>query len=388
MNAVSRIAVLIICSLVTQVSWSQDAPSFKFDDQQYLSQLHAYYSIPNSPETVYYLPLLHHRINTIWSFGHHLTLKADLRSRIFWGKHQDLFQEFASNLKVNTQGAFPMEALWLKTDHLLAHTVADRFYMQYEQGPWIVSAGRQRINWGLGNFWNPLDWFNAFSYLEIDYDEKPGSDGLRIQHFLDNGMSLEVAGTAYDEFDRLHLGLAWKFNLGTYDVQLQLGVLDTNWATGIGWSGYIGDYGYKAEASLVTRENDPLIQASMEWDASFGDGWYVNLSGLYVSEGKTSLDFGGLTGFQTGNDILFPYRWTIGGLGSKQISVRTTGAMSLLYSPGGDNSLIFFPTISYSLSQDWDLDISSQIQFSGHSLYQNQVSAFFLRLKYHFAFSN
>ena len=31
--------------------------------------------------------------------------------------------------------------------------------------------------------WNPNDLFNAFSFVDFDYEERPGSDALRIQKY-------------------------------------------------------------------------------------------------------------------------------------------------------------------------------------------------------------
>ena len=38
----------------------------------------------------------------------------------------------------------------------------------------IATAGRQRINWGQTFVWNVNDVFNAYSYFDFDYKERPG----------------------------------------------------------------------------------------------------------------------------------------------------------------------------------------------------------------------
>jgi hypothetical protein len=56
-------------------------------------------------------------------------------------------------------------------------------YLDYTAGKWQFRVGRQRINWGVNLVWNPNDVFNSFSYFDFDYEERPGSDAVRVQYY-------------------------------------------------------------------------------------------------------------------------------------------------------------------------------------------------------------
>ena len=47
-----------------------------------------------------------------------------------------------------------------------------------------LRIGRQRINWGVNLAWNPNDLFNAYSLIDFDYQERPGSDAIRFQYYM------------------------------------------------------------------------------------------------------------------------------------------------------------------------------------------------------------
>src|SRR5210317_1168395 len=72
-------------------------------------------------------------------------------------------------------------------------TTIDRLWLQFTFGNLEIIAGRQRINWGQTLVWNPNDIFNSYSYFEVDYPERPGSDALRFQYYTGDASTIEVA---------------------------------------------------------------------------------------------------------------------------------------------------------------------------------------------------
>lgn len=37
--------------------------------------------------------------------------------------------------------------------------------------------------------WNPNDWFNTYNYFDFDYEERPGTDAIRVRVYFKDGMS-------------------------------------------------------------------------------------------------------------------------------------------------------------------------------------------------------
>ena len=60
-------------------------------------------------------------------------------------------------------------------------------------GNFRQGSDRQRINWGQTLVWNPNDIFNAYSYFDFDYIERPGSDAIRLQYYPDYSSAIEMA---------------------------------------------------------------------------------------------------------------------------------------------------------------------------------------------------
>lgn len=74
-----------------------------------------------------------------------------------------------------------LDQLWIKVD------VADRLY---------ITAGRQRVKWGSGRFWNPTDFLNQQALNPLsEFDERTGVSLLRLHLPIESiGANLYAAG--------------------------------------------------------------------------------------------------------------------------------------------------------------------------------------------------
>ena len=101
----------------------------------------------------------------------------------------------------------------------------DRLYLDYVKGNLEVRLGRQRVNWGINTVWNPNDIFNAFTFTDFDYEERPGSDALRVKYYTGFASSIEIAVKAFDRKEDAVGGILWKFNKWNYDFQALVGIM-------------------------------------------------------------------------------------------------------------------------------------------------------------------
>jgi hypothetical protein len=112
-------------------------------------------------------------------------------------------------------------------------------WFQYTNEKLQVTAGRQRINWGQTFVWNPNDIFNTYSYFDFDYEEKPGSDAVRVQYFLNPTSAFELAAKL-DRQNKATIAGLYRFNKLNYDIQFLSGITDEqDFVAGAGWSGQI-----------------------------------------------------------------------------------------------------------------------------------------------------
>lgn len=68
----------------------------------------------------------------------------------------------------------------------------DRLALQWRQGNWAVTAGRQAVSWGSGRVFQPMDLFNPFAPTTVDTDFKTGDDLLLVERLFDNGSDLQL----------------------------------------------------------------------------------------------------------------------------------------------------------------------------------------------------
>ena len=72
----------------------------------------------------------------------------------------------------------------------------DRLAVEYRQGNWGVTAGRQAVSWGGGLTFQPFDLFNPFAPTTVDQDFKPGDDLLLVERLFPDGSELQMLGVA------------------------------------------------------------------------------------------------------------------------------------------------------------------------------------------------
>jgi hypothetical protein len=68
----------------------------------------------------------------------------------------------------------------LDREHVGWRQLLYRAYAFYESPKVEVTVGRQRLAWGVGRLWNPIDRFNAIGPLAIEQDQSQGVDAVKI----------------------------------------------------------------------------------------------------------------------------------------------------------------------------------------------------------------
>jgi len=127
----------------------------------------------------------------------------------------------------------------------------DRLYLDYTSGNWQFRVGRQRINWGINTAWNPNDIFNAYSFTDFDYEEKPGSDAILAKYYINYASSIEIAVKAFDDWEKAVAGMLFSWNQWNYDFQLLAGYMQNNLVGGGGWAGNLWNAGFKGEIDSI-----------------------------------------------------------------------------------------------------------------------------------------
>ena len=334
--------------------------------------------------------LIHNRINFKMYANDNLTLVLELRNRVFWGTSVKSIPDYASLVR-NLNQDINMTALLIDQPALIMLSNIDRLYMDYHTNKWQVVIGRQRINWGKNLVWNPNDLFNAYNFLDFDYEERPGTDALRTKYFISGNSSLEFATSYTNKWKDNMIAIKYNFNKFQYDFQTILAKYLENYTLGIGWEGAIKNVGFKGELSYFIPYNnsdeDNTFVGSISFDYYFKNDISINVSTLYNSEGTGNIDSNSVSQLYSETidaKHLMPNKWSFFGQVSKTFTPAITGSVASIYAP--DLDIIFFmPQFTYNISQNWDFDVTGQLFYSKQ---ENRVSSIgnsiYLRFRYSF----
>jgi len=383
MNALSKIVfIVILLNAFSTVGQEKDAKLYL---SGYIKNLHELSFIDNL-EQLQWTTFLHNRLNFKFIPSETISTRLELRSRIFYGDNVNALPEF-SKIILHDNGWVDLSWNLIDND-IVFNTTIDRILVNYTKANWDITVGRQRVNWGRNLIWNPNDIFNTYNFLDFDYEERPGSDALRVQYYTSDFSKIELAAKKGRNKDDYIVAALYKFNKWSYDIQLLTGVYQQDWVVGAGWAGNLKNAGFKGEVSCFipyksTNESENVISTSLSIDYGFKGGLYINGSILYnsnaddFSEGVESLVFANISAKN-----LMPFEYSSYLQLSKEYSPIISASISTVYSPS-NHSVILIPTFKYSLATNWELDFTGQSFFEFQD-YQSLGHSFFTRFRWSF----
>lgn len=390
MSNVNFAISLLCCLLTASLLHGQDNKERNWQLTGYQKDLQTWLFLNDLPSDDFLQDnLLHNRLNFTWFSGEAWRLRADLRTRAFFGDVVQADPKFADRIGDANNDYLDLSVVLVDSRSWVIQTMLDRLYLEYSAEKWEVRLGRQRINWGISTIWNPNDIFNAYDFTDFDYEERPGSDALRLRYFTGFASSLEMAARLFDRWEEAIVAGLWKFNKGSYDIQLLGGYVTGDFVIGGGWAGNLGNAGWKGEVSWFLpqqEENEQSFALTTGWDYVFPSGFYLNNGYLYNSQGVTNADISGLFVFDLSAKNLYPYRHAVFVQGVYPLSPLVNLGGAIIYSPVEVHPLFINPTCTISMGTNWDLDLIGQLTFNENvqGNYVGPVQAVFVRVKYSF----
>jgi hypothetical protein len=216
----------------------------------------------------------HNRLNMAWYPSDKFTLKLQFRNQFLWGQSINSTSDYA-NLFGADKGMVDMSWNWFDGTSTLLNTQIDRLYGEYNNGNLEVTLGRQRINWGRSLVWNPNDIFNAYSYYDFDYAEKPGADALRAVYYTGIASSVELVSKV-DSTHNITIAALTKFNKWGYDIQFLGGYVNSeDFILGTGWEGNIYQFSLRGEISYYHPQKS-FADTTGVWLATIGTDISLN----------------------------------------------------------------------------------------------------------------
>lgn len=368
----------------------------KFSFNGYLKELSMYYkpveAIPvSATDSLNYLLLnqFHNRLNFRWDATEKLTFDLEIRNRLFFGQMVKKFPAYEE--MINQDGGFiDMGIIVITADSWFLHSSIDRAWVDYTFNKLQARIGRQRINWGINLVWNPNDIFNTFSYFEFDYEERPGTDGIKLQYFTSETSSAELVYKAGHYTDESALAGMYRFARFNYDFQVLGGWMGKDFVLGTGWSGDIKGGGFRGEVSwFIPRESNngsyEAVVASVSGDYYLKNNLYMHAAFLYNSHGTTG-NAGGRSFFSPdiSAKMLSFGRYNLFGQILYPFTPLFSGSFSSMLNPC-DGSFFLGPTLTYSLSNNLEIMLNGQLFYGDNGTeYGDYGKALFGRVRWSF----
>jgi hypothetical protein len=334
-----------------------------------------------------YENLLHNRLNFKVHVNSNITFAAELRNRLFTGDLVRLGSVYSEIIGAD-QGVVDMSWNILSKQSFLLNSTIDRLWLDFNFKSVQITVGRQRINWGQTFVWNPNDIFNAYSFFDFDYIERPGSDAARLQVFPSPSSAAELAVKVDSENDVTAAGL-FRFNKWGYDIQFLAGFVNSeDVVIGTGWSGAIGSLSFRGEGSwfqpyedfpnslgdiLLTAGFDKIFKnnsmAQVQFMYSNNPLELINLTGLYSgSLSAKNLAFSEFSAFGQ-------FTWAVNPLVNLGLSVMWFPDLEGFFAG---------PSFDYSIAENFDFSLIWQHFDSRMGGDRRRINLGFLRLKYSF----
>lgn len=167
----------------------------------------------------------------------------------------------------------------------------DRLALQYRQGDWAVTLGRQAVSWGNGLVFQPMDLFNPFTPTAVDRDYKPGNDLLLIEKLTPSGGDLQLLIVGRRDEDEHLTGqagsaaLKWRAALGNGEFELLAGRHFADDVVGIGMRWPLGGALVRSDV-VATRLREPPTATARTYVSAI-----VNIDYSLTLAGRTAYLF-------------------------------------------------------------------------------------------------
>ena len=160
----------------------------------------------------------------------------------------------------------------------------------------MATVGRQRIPWGVGRLWNPIDRFNPVGPLAIEPQESPGVDAVDLRWQFTGFRYVQLVYAPGTRSEEARVALRGQGTFGGVDLSAMVGIFTEARTAGFDATGNLGDAAWRVEAvwtdperdvwpvdAAAPREPDAYAQvvAGVDGTLAWGSGLYWLVEHLY-----------------------------------------------------------------------------------------------------------
>ncbi len=363
MKLISLIYLILFLGLNISL-FSQDEKSNSWQLKGYLDDLQiTQFSKIEDPWTLD--NQINNRLDFTWNPGKVFRMGIGMRNRFLFGQSFTANPAYKGSL-FSDDGMVNMTWDIYSAQSFALVTQFDRAWLSFTTGKVQVTVGRQRINWGQAIVWNPNDIFNTYSYFDIDYPERPGSDALRLQYYPSATATVEVVSKWNYKGKITFAGLG-RFNVGGYDIQFLGGLVDDqDYVVGAGWSGNISKAAFRGEINYYQpkknfADTSGVFLCTLGSDYTFSNSLALTFQVFYnqLPSGYQPENLLSIYQAPVSPKMLSFTEWNLFLMGSYPITPLFDASLALMYYPDL-NGYFIGPTLNYNVKQNIDLSLFIQ----------------------------
>jgi len=342
------------------------------------------------PDTLFWFTdqTLENRLEFKWDATDWLRFDIQARNRFIYGDFVETIPTY-SLLIGSSNGFVDLSFLWADGRSFVGHTEFDRLLARFILNSIELTVGRQRINWGMDLVWNPNDIFNTFSYLNLEYPERPGTDAVNLKVYTGTLSYFDLVYQPHKTADSSAYGVRYRANIARTDFQALAARMAGYYVLGGGLSSELGQFAIRSEVSYFSAQKSDAksgFVATLSADRSMGSNSFVQLGALYNSFGRR--------GSQEPLSLIEPRAQSPMMLsrGKVNLFVGVNGTVETLFTPSLvilanpiDWSAAVIPSVGYSASNNLTLALTAML-FTGHTTdeYPNNGQLAYFKVQWNF----
>lgn len=116
-----------------------------------------------------------------------------------------------------------LESVWIDREDLRFWHDIDRLALTVYTSAADITIGRQAITWGISLLFSVSDLWTQFSPFELDTEEKPGVDALRVLSYPTPGLEVDMILADLGSANGVSAGVRATWSLTSADVHMSVG---------------------------------------------------------------------------------------------------------------------------------------------------------------------
>ena len=348
-----------------------------------------YKSLLEESETIvpggqrYLLDLNRLRLQLQGKLSEHVAVDLQYDNELLFGSYLHTAQ-FASQSSLAPDQYLDLDGNYLRGGSYYGQHRLYRGNVTLSSGDTDVRIGRQRIAWGTGRFWSPLDLLNPLNPTAIEREERVGVDAVLAEHKL--GPISRISAVYAPGHGGADSSAAFNWHANTHGVDYSIvgGRFGNEQVAGFDLAGQIGTAGIRGEFTQVRAKTGSTYQrAVLALDYAFANTLTLSAELYYNGAGTTNAAAYDFTSLLTGK-IRSVAKHYAGGYMSYEITplLKWEGYVVVNLD---DHSRFVSPLLTYSIKTNLDWQIGAQF-FMGssgsefghfHHIFYTQIQWFF-----------